>query len=254
MLTLLEDSLLAQSELARFGLGVLDKALGGGLPRGTILLLEEDTGTKPDALVAHFIAEGLRNDEFCYILNTEHPPRMIMKMLASYAIDVQRYVNLGKLFLIDGFTDAFGWGEFQSDVKHVIHNIRNIKEVHDVIRFVVSSVKPKNNLRGVVDSLSTLLLSSQDERAVFNYIHHQMAAQKNYGNTLIYVLHKGAHKPETVKALEHIVDGVIEIRRVEQKYDSKSVLQIQKLREMRYSTKQYWYQVDAKGVAMKPRI
>jgi len=245
---------LAQSELAMFGLNVLDKALGGGLPRGTVLLLEEDTGTKPDALVAHFIAGGLRNGEFCYILNTEHPPRMIIKMLASYGIDVQKFTNLSKLFLIDGFTDAFGWGEFRSDVKHVVHDIRNIKEVHDIIRLVVSSVKPKNNLRGVVDSLSTLLLSSRDEGAVFNYIHHQMAAQKNFGNTLIYVLHKGAHRPETVKALEHIVDGVIEIRRVEEKHGSKSVLQVQKLREMHYSTKQYWYQVDAKGVVMKPRI
>ena len=56
------------------------------------------------------------------------------------------------------------------------------------------------------------------------------------------------------KVLEHIVDGVIEIRRVEEKYDSKSVLQIQKLREMQYFTKQYWYQENAKGVAMKPRI
>lgn len=245
---------MAQSELAMFGLSVLDKALGGGVPRGTVLLLEEDTGTKPDALIAHFIAEGLRKNEFCYILNTEHPPRMIMKMLASYAMDVQKFVNLGKLFLIDGFTDAFGWGEFQSDVKHVVHDIRNIKEVHDVIRLVVSSVKPKNNLRGVVDSLSTLLLSSQDEKEVFNYIHHQMAAQKNYGNTLIYVIHKGAHKPETVKALEHIVDGVIEIKKVDDKHGSKSILQVQKLREMQYSTKQYWYQVNAKGVAMKPRI
>jgi len=29
-----------------------------------------------------------------------------------------------------------------------------------------------------------------------------------------YVLRKGSHKPETVKALEHIVDGVIEIKSV----------------------------------------
>ncbi len=29
---------------AKFGIDVLDKALNGGLPRGTVTLLEEDTG------------------------------------------------------------------------------------------------------------------------------------------------------------------------------------------------------------------
>jgi len=49
-----------------------------------------------------------------------------------------------------------------------------------------------------------------------------------------YVLRKGAHKPETVKALEHIVDGLIEIKSVEGKYRSESELEIQKLRERQY--------------------
>ena len=55
--------------LAKFGISLLDEALGGGIPRGSVVLLEEEMGTKSDYFFAHFLAiSGLLANKnfFCF--------------------------------------------------------------------------------------------------------------------------------------------------------------------------------------------
>ncbi|MHA1244746.1 MAG: RAD55 family ATPase [Candidatus Heimdallarchaeota archaeon] len=58
---------------ARFGLPILDAALGGGVPRGSVILLEDEIGVEVDLMAMHFLTEGLRSGETGYVLSTEHP-------------------------------------------------------------------------------------------------------------------------------------------------------------------------------------
>mgnify|MGYP005834045161 CR=1 FL=1 len=229
---------------AKFGIPDLDTALGGGIPRGSLILLEEDTGAKSSILQSRFVAEGLQNGEYCYIFNMEHPPVAIVNSLNSFGMDPEEYISNNQFIIIDGFTDAFGWGEFTSKWKYVCHDLSSIEEVHDVVKSATSAVEPYNNMRGIVDSLTTLFLSNDSERAVLNYIHHQMATQKNYGITSMYTIHMGAHRPELVKALEHISDGVIWIHKVEIDDEPRDVLQIKKLRDSKYSPRKYFFNVE----------
>jgi hypothetical protein len=229
--------------LAKFGIPLLDEALGGGIPRGSVVLLEEEVGTKPDYFFARFISQGLKKGESAYILNTEHSPRLVTDTLSHFGLDTQTHIDDGSLILIDGFTKAFGWGEFESDCEHTVKDLSNIREVHDVVRKAVLHINPKNNLRGVVDSLSTLIMRCQDERELFGYVHHQMAAQKNYGNILFYTIHFGAQPDYMLQALEHIVDGVVELRRVKHEERWKAKLLIKKMRRAEFSTRELLYEI-----------
>ncbi len=237
---------------AKFGIDILDDALDGGLPRGTVTLLEEDTGLNPDEIISYYIIEGLKNGEYCYVLNTDHPPEKMQATLIKNGLNLEKYVSSGKLIFIDGFTSSFGWGEFESKCDFVIHNIADQKEVHEIIRSVENKISGRNNLRGVVDSLSTLMYASDDEKKFFNYVHHQMAAQKTFGNTLIFLVHKKLHKDEIIYSLEHIVDGVIELKKINVKHSWKTILQIQKLRGSTFSTKEFWYEIRENKLFVKP--
>ncbi len=236
---------------ARFGIQDLDDALDGGLPRGSLVLIEEDTGARSQILQSKFIADGLLNNEYCYIFNMEHPPQAIVSSLNVFGLEPEENIASDQLIIIDGFTDAFGWGEFVSKWKYVCHDLSSITEVHDVVKNAIADIKPYNNLRGVVDSLTTLILASDSERSILNYIHHQMAIQKNYGTTTLYTIHAGAHRPELVKALEHIVDGVIWISKVEVDDEPRDVIQIKKLRDSRYSSRKYYFNAGEEGAALE---
>ncbi len=236
---------------AKFGIPDLDAALDGGLPRGSLVLIEEDTGAKSQVLLSRFIAEGLLNNEYCYIFNMEHPPQAIVSSLNAYGLEPEESISSDQLIIIDGFTDAFGWGEFVSRWKYVCHDLSSISEVHEVVKNATADIKPYNNLRGTVDSLTTLIMASDSERSILSYIHHQMAIQKNNGTTTLYTIHAGAHRPELIKALEHIVDGVIWISMVEVDDEPRDVIQIKKLRESRFSPRKYFFNVEDEGARLE---
>ena len=63
---------MAMEERAKFGIPLLDDALGGGVPRGSIILVEDEVGINSEHVLVQFLSEGLRTGEYGYILSTEH--------------------------------------------------------------------------------------------------------------------------------------------------------------------------------------
>ncbi len=61
----------------------------------------------------------------------------------------------------------------------------------------------------------------------------------------------GAHKPELVKALEHIVDAVIWISKVDIDDEPRDVIQIKKLRDTKYSSRKYFFNADDEGASLE---
>ena len=234
------------------GIPVLDKALGGGIPRGYVILLEVDTGTRLDAFVSTFLATGLEKREFAYLLCTEYPLQFAYQHLWKKGIDVDMALEKKQLIGIDAFTDAFGWGEFEPESEHAVHDLTNSRHVHDVIRKAVLALKPKNNLRGVVDSLTSILHAADEIDETINYVHHQMSAQKNHGNILIYTIAREAHDEEDLRRLENIVDGVIALYKIYDGQGWKIALQIEKMRGIDFEPLLYHYCVKAGEISLTP--
>jgi len=181
----------------------------------------------------------------------EHPPQAIVSSLNVFGLEPEENINSDQLMIIDGFTDAFGWGEFVSKWKYVCHDLASIAEVHDVVKQATAEIKPYNNLRGVVDSLTTLILASDSERSILNYIHHQMAIQKNYGTTTLYTIHAGAPPPRINKSAGAHRGRVIWISKVEVDDEPRDVIQIKKLRESSYSSRKYFFNADEEGATLE---
>ncbi len=80
------DTMTEIKNRAKFGIQDLDDALDGGIPRGSLVLIEEDTGAKSHIIQSKFIAEGLLNNEYCYIFNMEHPPQAIVNSLNTFGL------------------------------------------------------------------------------------------------------------------------------------------------------------------------
>ncbi|HTX43758.1 MAG TPA: ATPase domain-containing protein, partial [Methanocella sp.] len=67
----------------------------------------------------------------------------------------------------------------------------------------------------------------------------------------LYTIHMGAHRPELIKALEHIVDGVIWISKVDVDDEPRDVIQIKKMRESKYSSRKYFFNADDEGATLE---
>lgn len=234
------------------GIPALDNALGGGIPRGYVILLEVDTGTRSDAFLSTFLATGLSNGELAYILCTKYPLSFPYAQLQNKGIDVDKARKTKQLVGIDAFTDAFGWGEFKPESEFAVHDLGNSRHIHDVIRKVILTMKPKQNLRGVVDSLTSIIHAARDPDDTMNYVHHQMSAQKNQGNILLYTIAREAHDEEDIRMLEHIVDGVIALYKIYSEEGWQIAIQIEKMRGIDFEHKLFLYEVNDGDITLSP--
>ena len=229
---------------AKFGIPTLDLALGGGIPRGSVILIEDKVGVEPAPLVMKFLTEALRKGEYGYILSTEHPFEFYSGLLNALGVNPEIVTETRRLIYIDAFTDPFSWGEFRPETKYFVRNISDTREVNQVVRSALLHVNPQIQIRGVVDSFSTMVVTSDIEKAPLAYLQHQIAAQKKTDRVLVMIVHADAHQEHYLRALEHMVDGVISLTKteLEEWHTFRTTLRIQKMPEGEYSRDEFWYE------------
>jgi len=66
-------------------------------------------------------------------------------------------------------------------------------------------------IRGILDSLTTILLVSDTLKPPMAFLQHKIATDKDMGIVSILTLHRDVHEANIVKAVEHYCDGVIRI-------------------------------------------
>jgi KaiC/GvpD/RAD55 family RecA-like ATPase len=140
--------------------------------------------------------------------------------------------------------NSFGTDESITEKTYgTIHNVSDIREIHSAVRDYSEKNKQPTTFRGVVDSLSTIIMSAEDSKSIFAFVRNQVILQKRCGGILLLTLHTKAHSNRLVAALEHVVDGVIELRKERYYRDWRSILQIKKLIGRVFSTREYSYVV-----------
>ena len=151
---------MTMEDRAKFGIPLLDDALGGGVPRGTIILVEDEVGINTEHILTQFLSEGLRTGEYGYILSTEHLFAHYSPLFVPYSISEVTF-ETKRLIFLDAFSNPFGYSEGRPSTggENVIRDITQPRHVTDQIRRSLLHVRSQP-IRGVLDSLTTILLVS----------------------------------------------------------------------------------------------
>ncbi|MHA2365058.1 MAG: RAD55 family ATPase [Candidatus Hodarchaeales archaeon] len=244
-------SIREETSICRFGIPVLDESIGGGLPRGSIILVEDEVGVNSDPLLIQFLAEGLASGEYGYIMGTEHLYDHYRQLLIPFGID-EIVVETRRLVHLDAFTSPFGGGkERRAMVRgptNVINDLFSPRETCDKIMQALLHVRSAP-VRGVIDSLSTLMSVSDNLRAPFAFFQHKIALDKKNRHVTLYTVHSDVHDHSAVKALEHYCDAVFKIYKVE----NQSYLKVIKI-EGQHSLEitEFLYQTSPGRIVLEP--
>ncbi len=225
----MEEKVVSQNEItpARFGLPVLDAALGGGVPRGSVILLEDEIGVEADLMALHFLTEGLRGGETGYVLSTEHPYKYYVDSLRTLGVNAEILLETERMVFIDAFTNPYGYSDMRSEFKNVVSNITQPRVVSEAIRRALLHTQTQNiPCRGLVDSVSAILLASDNVRTALSFVQNRIASNKDDGTVTIMTLHKDIHKDHDLRALEHLVDGVIRISLGDEAYSTVKIVKM----------------------------
>ncbi len=203
----------------RFGIPLLDEVLLGGVPRGTVLLVEDEVGVNSTPLIIQFLAEGIRSGDHAYILSTEHVYDFYRQYFGVFGID-EIVIEIGRLVFLDAFSNPYGHSEVRftqrqtlATQENMITDITQPRLVADMVRRALLGAE-KKGIRGVFDSLSTLIHISDNLKMALAFLQYKIATDKQSNYTTIITLHHDAHPPTTVKAIEHYADGIIRLEHI----------------------------------------
>lgn len=204
---------MTMEERAKFGIPLLDDALGGGVPRGSIILVEDEVGINTEHVLVQFLSEGLRTGEYGYILSTEHLFAHYSPLFVPYNISEVTF-ETKRLVFLDAFSNPFGYSEGRPTApgENVIRDITQPRLVTDQIRRALLHVRSQP-VRGVLDSLTTILLVSDTLKAPMAFLQHKIATDKEMGIVSILTLHSDVHEPRIIQAVEHYCDGVLKLKK-----------------------------------------
>ena len=212
---------------ARFGLPILDAALGGGIPRGSVILLEDEIGVEVDLMALHFLTEGLRSGETGYVLSTEHPFKYYVDNLRTLGVNADILLETERMVFIDAFSNPFGYSDMRSNFKNVVNNITAPRDVSEAIRRAMLHTQTQDiPCRGIVDSLSAILLASDKLQNALSFVQNRIASNKEDGTITMMTIHSDVHDQYDLRALEHFVDGVIRVSIGDETYSSVKVVKM----------------------------
>jgi circadian clock protein KaiC len=101
----------AASERISSGIEPLDKMLGGGIYRGSTVLISGSAGTGKTTVVAHLLDAACRRGERALFLSYEESPDQLIRNMASVGLDLQRWIDAGLLMIWAERSTAHGLEE-----------------------------------------------------------------------------------------------------------------------------------------------
>ena len=227
-----------------FGLEGVDKALGGGIPQGHMLLISGNTGTGKTIFGMHMIVEGIKKGQNAVYVALEEPVEQIKKTAQEFGFEFEKLEKEGNLIficprLIDMFNDK-------------------------VLNEIVNAVNKIGAKRVVIDSISSLMSATMNEESVRQFLIQASSFFKSQGivclMNFLSSANFGASKGQLLAAFEtsamrlsSIVDGIILLLYVERNQRIKRIFNILKLRGSWHSNNIFQYEINKNGIKFGER-
>lgn len=190
------------------GSGELDDKMGGGVPLGSLTLIEGDSGAGKSVLTQQLMCGSLREGYTAALFTSENTVRSLVNQMQSLSLDVMHYLLLGKLRV---FPIEVGHLGSKAPVA-LFAAVRNESD-YDMI---------------FVDSLTSAVGYSSLED-VISYFEKCKRLSAD-GKTLLIVLHSHGLSRELVVRIRSICDAHLRLRTEEVGQKLVKTMEVTKIR------------------------
>jgi KaiC/GvpD/RAD55 family RecA-like ATPase len=248
---------------ASTGVSDLDRLLGGGIPRGTLIIVEEagsERSNFPSYLMCmKFLQEGLAKGERGIILLTEHSTQEYLDVARRIAVDLASHRDSGELTVIDAFSGYSGLvsQSLGTNADIVVESPTNTTKLFDVLRNLLTTLVDggyRNRMRLIVDTVSTLVAAAGFQK-VWNLWLELEPVHRTTGCTTMGIFYPGMHSLQETESFERLADGVVEFRGCEPTEEKveEDFLQIKKMRRNTFLRERVPYTRSGWEIVFYPR-
>ena len=231
-------------ERIKSGIKGVDELLGGGIPKGKILMVSGSSGTGKTIFAAQFINEGIKNNESCVFITLEQPKDKLIEDLREIGIDFSKLEGKNKLRIIGGPVGHVKY--FKEKTK------ATILDIADEVREVIQEVNAK---RVVLDSVNlfTMLFETEIERR--RAMADLVAVLGSLSCTTLLTCEVKEGSPRMISwhgFEEFVVDGVLVLYRLPFGNKYERAISVIKMRGVNHSQKVVSLSITKRGIEVYP--
>lgn len=230
------------SSVATTGIAGLDAQLGGGIPRGTTLLVIAEPGNALPLFSEQFAGGGLDAGDDAHVFEFDRPVNTLRAAIQAFILRGNE--KKANLTLHDGYSPQFGKGVRTTDANAIpITPGAALPEILSTLQNQTSG-RP---YRLVIESLSSLVRDG-NEREILEFMRNLTYLGNELGGLHLVGLVKGLHTPEFETHLRHLASGVIEFGAERKGFGVYNYLAVTKLLNVRDPVKILLWKETDKGL------
>jgi uncharacterized protein len=185
----------------------LDDFLGGGIPSGYSIMFCAVPGVECEAFGYQILNGIIEDGDKGFIFTNVAEPNNIIYEFDRYGWNLQKHLEEGKVFFIDGSSNFIG---LPPTGKYSIDEMSQIEEV------VLKGIDDVPNGIGVINNLSTML-DYLEEDAIINIMNKWNERARENNTVLVYIFTKWDYKPEIIDSIKNAVDSVVSLTSIEER-------------------------------------
>ena len=185
----------------------LDDFLGGGIPEGSSILFSAVPGVECEAFGYQILNGIMEEGNKGFIFTNVTEPNNIIYEFKNYGWDIEKYLDEGNIFFVDGSSKFIGLPSFGK---------YSVDEINQVEGVVIKAIENIPNGVGVINNLSTLI-DYLDEDQIINTIKKWNKHAQANNTILIYIFTKWDYKPELIQKINNNVDAVVSLNSIEER-------------------------------------
>jgi circadian clock protein KaiC len=230
------------------GIEGLDNILGGGIPRGNMVLVAGSVGTGKTTLCLEFLVRGAERGERSLFVSVTESSTKLIQNLSTFEFFRKDLIEDGSLVFVDlpSLYDRLGLGKEEL----------SSEEVDILIRTISDLVRSLGVRRLVLDSLTSVCYRIRKDEQIRDFMLRLGQELNDAGCSSLLVSEigptPGRYSLHGVE--EAIVDGVILLWNTRRMGDILRVIQIVKMRGTAHSRAQYVLELTPIGILMAPHL
>ena len=197
----------------------IDKRLGGGIPLGSLTLIEGENDTGKSVLCQQFTYGALLSGLNVAYYTTENTIKSLLRQMESLSLDISDFYAFGYVRIFPIHIEGIEWSTEQ--MKRILHLLANHMKI---IREQVI----------IIDSL-TMFTTYSTEDDVLEFLTRLKNLADN-GKTILITLHQHAFKEDTLVRIRSACDSHLFLRKEQVGERYVSVLEVSKVRGAKKTT------------------
>lgn len=185
----------------------LDDFLGGGIPEGSSVLFYADPGVECEAFGYQTLQSRLEEGDHGFIFTNVAEPSSIIYEFEKFGWDLEKNVNEGKAFFVDGSSYFIG---APVTGKYGIEDYSQIEEV------VLQAITDISDGVGLINNLSSLIDYLGDEETV-RIINKWNQVAKDNKTILLYIFTEWEYETDLITRIKESMDCLVNLNIIEER-------------------------------------